>query len=523
MSTTIILADSIATPSISTNSLLTSNGIGQPGNILSRNGSTLSWADSSIIDTTNVNMNTKNITSNTITCTTLNTTTTNITNPTTFSNQINFTSPPISVSPTISSHLATKGYIDNNLTTKLYNLYLNTQPMNISGITGYKLSPVMPDIGSGMTGDIKTITQANTDVTVAKFISDEIGITEIPVSLWTLYIYGTCSSTLNNTRYKAKFELYRNSTTIFELGTSDNSSVQNTTNTLNPYAFRVNIKISTLRTTFPSDRIIITLNVNSDVASNQVITYFKPNFYSYAQLQVSNPITLPTTVWGTVNSDLNMDQYNIITSSISCPSKTLTVGNNSSEINIGTVTTATTLNISNTGGSIHVNSPLKPTYIESDNDPGIIVNGITTITTSTPTNHGYFVDINDRNLTTILSGNTNNDTNVITRNYIISKMGVYLIFFAGEFRTTAAASSNVSSCSVILKNFTTTTFICQQQYNMNFVSTSIASCKLNCGGIVVATQNNTQIDISAKLIFTGGTTQFVSGVQSYNINYVRIA
>ena len=100
---------------------------------------------------------------------------------------------------------------------------------------------------------------------------------------------------------------------------------------------------------------------------------------------------------------------------------------------------------------------------------------------------------------------------------------VYLIFFAGEFRTTSAANSTVYSCSVILKNFTTNTFICQQQYNMQFVSTSIASCKLNCGGIVVVTQNDTQIDISTKMIFTGGTNQFDDIPQSYNINYVRIA
>jgi len=524
---TTILANSITSPFINTTSLITSNGKGNTGNILSTNGSNLSWVNSSIISTgstsTNINMNNNNITANTVTTTNLNVT--NITsNSTTFANQISFTIPPISTTPTTSTQLATKDYIDTNLTTKLYNLYLNTQPITVigitgyqgitgnTGITGYSLSNTLYNISSGLTGNLTTNTILNTDVTIAKFISNEINIRQIPNSLWTLNIYGTIDNISNIVNYKAIFELYSNGSYTL-LGTSNNSTDHIALTSTNvPYNYILNIRISSPQTTLPTDRIIITLYAYTDSASgSQIVTYFKPNYYSYAQLQVSNSISslpIPKSIlWNnTAYSDLVMNTYNITGSSISCPSKTLTVGNNSSTINIGTVITATRINLGSTGGSIFLNSPLTPTYTTFSTTGSQI--GFWDNYEVQPASPVYFPT----------SGST------ITRSVTVGLPGIWLFFFTGTYQSNA--SSIIQSSSVIIKNFTTNTFICQHQQNMETTHSTNQFQRLHCSGIVVATSANTQIDITSSMLFTTGdstTNALWNLVNNYTTDMIRVA
>ena len=487
---TTITATSITTPSITTQSIILSSGIGATGTILSTNGTNLQWIALSTNSTntnitSDINMNTNNITNaTTITCTTLNTS--NIIGPTTIMSPATFTNPPNSTTPVNPNHLATKSYTDNLYSNNIYNLYLNTSnTILLSGTTYYT---------SGLPG-----------VSIGSFISDPIGITQLPISLWSLNIWGTISAITDPTNYYAVFNVYNNGS-ITLIGTSTNSANHIALTSTNiPYKYTVNVSLSSNKTTNTTDRILIELFAYkvSGTTSQSVITYFENPYYSYSQMQISS---LPSIWSGIANSNLNMNGFNITSTdnlNISCPNKILSFDNSGNNIIIGTDTTVpTTINLLSSGstGSIYMNKSAIRNY------------------SVTPTTGQIGEIINVSLLATPSFNSSGTEVEVASR---LLQPGVWIVNANSGFLNTTSGTTNITRMAIYIKNGET--FICQDEYNG---ASSVAAASLNilfCSGIIGITTQST-IKLYQAMTFSGGAYR-VANANSTNFmfQFVRVA
>lgn len=508
---TTILPNSITTPSISTSSFLLLNGKGETGTILSTTGSNLQWISSgsnSNSTTISSDINTTTISNaNTITSTNLNTPTISITNPIT--NTLTFNTPPTSSNPTTSSQLATKEYVDKILPERFINLYLNKSVPGF--LSNYSALQTTTTTQTNQT--TTTITgSANSKTLIGSFISDPINITKLPICIWNLYIWGTINNLTDPTNYVADFQLYRSGNFI-NLGTSNNSAnhIATTANTI-PYKYNINISLSSEIQTNLDDRIVIKLyayKVSGPTASQIVTTYFEQNYYSYAQIQVITPITLfrPNPLFGTIaNSNLYMtlpaSGTAEITSTenytITCPSNTLTIGGPT--IYIGnSVPAPTTINLLSPGstGSIYVNKRIILSYSPRLPGDGQIGETITYKTlASTPTF-------------------TSNSPLSIT--YPLNK-GVWIVNANSGFLT--VTSGNVSNMSIYIKNGST--FICRNDYSMQYTSPINAVQVLSCSG-VIDILSSTTITLFQEMTFSSGTYRIANADFNYSVQFARVA
>ena len=510
-STTSITPNLITTNTVNTNSLILSTGTGATGSILSTNGRNLLWitpSTSSTSITSNIDMNFNNITNvNTINCTTLNATT--IVGPTTIVNPVTFANPPTSITPSNSSELATKSYVDN-LSSNFYNLYLNTSiTIPLSETTYYTLSKT-PTTITNQTILTTSSSAGLPGTSIGSFISDPIGITQLPISLWCLNIWGTISSLTDPTNYYAKFSLYNNDTTITitPIGTSTNSANHIAlSSTTIPYKYTVNLTLSSNIPTNTTDRILIELFAYkvSGTTTQTVTTYFETPYYSYLQIQLSNPITSLPSIWsGIVNSDLKMNSFNITSTenmSISCPNKILSFDNSGNTINIGTDTSVpTTINLLTAGstGSIYMNKPAQINY-------------------TTP-NIGHIGEIINVPLLTPPSLPSGQQVEVAS--YLL-KPGVWIVNATSGFSNSTGGGS-IRNMTIYITNGETV--ICQHQSNAAADSTLNASNILGCSGIIGIT---TQSTIKLYQSMTNTTTNISGTVANAALNFmfqfVRVA
>ncbi len=514
LNTTSISHNSINTPSISTKSLTTTNGYGATGSILTNNGSSMQWvASSSQIDPTNIqndiNMNNNNI-SNATTVNCANLYTSGISGPTTITNPITFNSPPMSVTPTISTHLATKEYVDTTLSSGIYILYFNlSQP--VSGTTFCRLSNIR-STSTYVTETTISGTSPSDPKLIKSFLSNPIGITQLPVSLWTFNIYGTIDNITDQTNYYAVCELYRNNSVISTIGISNNSAnhIALTSTNVLPYVYKVSMSLSSSITTNPSDQILISLYAYtvSGTGSRNIITYFEDIFPSYVQIQVSTPITLlpsnPTWV-STSYSNLKMNNYNIISNnnmSISCENKLLSLGSDSPVINIASNSTqAITINLNTSdSGSIFINKWFVIQY--------------TTLPTTSQI--GQIISV---------PYTTGNNALVSNQEKLISEQivppGVWLVNANSGCNNTTFPST-FSLIELYLK--IGSTIICRQQNNMIGGTSGVAfAFTLQCNTFFSLTTSST-VGLYQKVIFTGGVNVVsAAGEFDYNFNFVRVA
>ena len=522
---TTISSNSISTNTVNLNSLILSNGRGQTGNILSTNGTDLVWVTPSIGVTgitgitgitSNLNMQSNNITNaNTINCTTLNST--NIIGPSTITNPVTFANPPISITSTNLSTLATKSYVDNVSLNNIYNLYLNkSSTILLSGTTYYALSNT-PTTTISQILQTQTSTAGFPGASIGSFISEPIGITQLPTSLWCLNIWGTISSLTDATNYYAEFSLYNNDTTITitPIGTSTNSANHIALTSTNiPYKYTVNFTLSSSRTTNTTDRILIELFLyKSSVTTTQTVTtYFENPYYSYSQIQISNPISSLPSIWsGIVNSDLNMNNFNITSTgdmSISCPNKILSFDNlGTTGIFIGTNTSVpTVINLLSPGstGSIIISKPILPSY------------------TTTPTTGkiGEIIDV--PLLTTPALPSTGEGVEVAS--YLL-KPGVWIVSATSGFINTII-NGTIRNITIYIKNGDT--FICQHQTNAQSNSNvgPGTTHQLSCNGIIgITTESTIKLYQAIKISIANAYTVAPSSDTAlmFKFQFVRIA
>ena len=503
-----ISSTSITTPKLITNSLTIYNGNGITGNILSKNDNGLNWIVSPNNTSSNLNMDNNNIT-DTLNITSSNVITSNISTAT-FSNQTIFSTAPISILPTLSSQLVTKKYVDD-ISNDICNLYLNysqTEIVPLQGNTGYfKLSNTPSGItGQGITGT----TVRTTPTLISSFITDPINITNIPASLWVLNLYtGITSTSYEFTMY---FELYQYSNgEISIIGTSANSGDINTTPNNYPDLYKMSLPITSARTTYLTDRLIIRLYfISTRPTSTTYSIYFENNNYSYLQIIANNNQSQIVSGYG---NNLNMNSYNITsTNNMSIYSTSpfpITIGNSSSVINIGTDTSITTnINLGYSGAGL-VNSrynylfnPLTPNYnvLPSSNHLGQI------ITYSRPG----------------ITGISSNST--ITNTYTVPYLGRWALFGTAGFYI-AATGGTISKITFQSVQSGSSWTIFKQEYYGTQTPTSIGYGNiLNGSGIFDATTDPYRsFTIRQTITFTGGTYRtYNSSTDPYIVRVIRL-
>jgi hypothetical protein len=374
---TTILPESITTPSITLSSITDSNGsTGASGYVLSSTGNGIVWIsppinnNNSDLDMNNYSINNAGI----INCTNVNVI--NVTSETTFANQISFSTPPICLTaPTMLNHLTTKEYTDNKLASSgVYNLYLNrtetvTVPLTI-GSTGY--SVLSNSISSKSTQTmITTSATFNKTVPIVSFISNILNTTQIPSSLFNLNIYGNNITGNHNVCYEFNVKLYRGGV-IIPLGSSKSSIILNHASGY-PRLYTMSVSIPTSQPTNLTDRIVIELYATntSTTTTCTLHTYFEYTWYSYLQIQSNTMNPFKISKWvETATSDLTMNGYNITSTTamtISSPNKTLSLGNNSSVINIEKNIDSNIYIGGITGSTIYLGQPLTLNYVNIGN------------------------------------------------------------------------------------------------------------------------------------------------------------
>jgi len=246
--------------------------------------------------TSNLNMGTYDITS---TSGTLDISANNIQ----ITGQANFVSPPHIPEPILGNDAASKGYVDSLVGQYSggFNLFLNysdTSTFNPS----YKVLSQTVSISAVQTVDI---TFSSGTQEVAQFITEPLGVTEIPTGLWDAFIFGSVSSTGGDVHYT--FQLFKVtalgvSTLITTSGISPdvNSSPNN-----NPTSYSMIALISSPVTLDLTDRIAFVLNATKTGGSSTTLrTFFEGTYYSFFQstLNAVTTILSSNNTWTGINN-----------------------------------------------------------------------------------------------------------------------------------------------------------------------------------------------------------------------------
>jgi len=205
--------------------------------------------------------------------------------------QVEFNTPPHSVTPILGNDITTKDYVDSLVGQYSggFNLFLNYSQSVVVNSISYK--SFSPTVSSASNQIVSTITDG-TNQLIASFISDPINILEIPTGLWNMALNGGVSSAGGVLNYF--FKIRRNRAgVISDLITSGNSPDINATPSSNPDTYHMNATISTAIPLLLTDRIIIEIYcIKTSGASVTLNTYFEGDYYSYIQTTLNAGTTL---------------------------------------------------------------------------------------------------------------------------------------------------------------------------------------------------------------------------------------
>jgi hypothetical protein len=244
--------------------------------------------------------------------------------------QTDFNLPPTAPSPTLGDQVATKGYVDSLVGQYAggYNLFLNYS----------QVAPLFPAF-KVLTGEISTSLGTNTTNTitngtqdVATFITEPLGLTEVPIGLWDLFIYGTVSGIGGDVHYT--FQLWKEDIlgNATPLGTSGISADVNAI-AGNPTVYSCVLAITTTQVLDLTDRLFIIVKVQkTGVNTVDVVTYFEGNYYSFIQTSLNAGTTL-------LGSDNTWTGNNAFELDITTPAISSTTGN----LDVGSSGSVTTL------------------------------------------------------------------------------------------------------------------------------------------------------------------------------------
>jgi hypothetical protein len=281
------------------------NTAGTNGYVITSNGTTASWQPAGggggWVGTaeSNLDMVTYDITSSTGTLN-LNATDIEITG------QANFVSPPHIPEPILGNDAASKGYVDSLVGQYSggFNLFMNYSNTDPTYTTFKELSAL---VNSAAQQTVPTSLTTNSPFLLSQFITLPLGITEIPIGLWDLFLYSKVNTAQDSTT--AYFELWKRPPVGLDvlLGTSGTSGDINNTNT--PTSYSMTLTISTAISLQLSDRVYIKV-YGQTTHNNTVIltTYYEGNNYSFVQTTLNSGTTLLSSnnTWtGTNNFVLN--------------------------------------------------------------------------------------------------------------------------------------------------------------------------------------------------------------------------
>ena len=272
------------------NELLIRGGAGNAGQVLTSGGTnnSFTWttpASSGWVGTatSNLNMGTYDITS---TSGTLDISATDIQ----ITGQANFVSPPHIPEPILGNDAASKGYVDSLVGQYSggFNLFMNYSNTDPTYTTFKELSPLV-DSASQQTVPINLTT--NSPFLLSQFITAPLGITEIPIGLWDLFLYALVDTAQDSTN--TYFELWKRPAVGADvlLGTSGLSGDINNTN--NPTSYSMSLTISTTITLALTDRVYIKI-YGQTTHNNTVVltTYYEGVSYSFLQTTLNSGTTL---------------------------------------------------------------------------------------------------------------------------------------------------------------------------------------------------------------------------------------
>jgi len=150
----------------------------------------------------------------------------------------------------------------------------------------------------------RTLLTLNQEVSIAKFMSEPLGVSEIPIGLWDMIIYGSVDNIDGNINYYYKLHKYSGGVIVLpEIGQSSLSPDVNTVTSLitpNPTSYPSNLTISSPVTLNNTDRVYIELFAKKTTGTASVVltTYFEGGYYSY----VGTSLNAGTTLLGSENT-----------------------------------------------------------------------------------------------------------------------------------------------------------------------------------------------------------------------------
>ena len=282
------------------------NVYGTAGQVLTSGGAigSLSWADAGggWVGTaeSDLNMDIYAITSN---AGTLNLTATDID----ITGQATFNSPPHVPEPILGNDAASKGYVDSLVGQYSggFNLFLNYSQTS-GAFPTYK---VLAQTISSAVGQEVDITFTSGTQEVARFITEPLGITELPAGLWDAFIYGSVSGTGGDVHYSFQLNKVTSAGVSTPIATSGISPDVNASPNNNPTSYSMIASITAPVTLELTDRVAFVLSVTKTGTNTITLqTFFEGSYYSFVQSTLNAGTTLLSSnnTWtGTNNFALN--------------------------------------------------------------------------------------------------------------------------------------------------------------------------------------------------------------------------
>jgi surface protein len=259
---------------ISDSIILFNDSSGNDGDVLTKSLNKLTWAPP--LGSKDVDFNNKNVS--------------NI-NDLTVNGQATFTTPPHIPDPVLGNDAASKGYVDSLVGQYSggFNLFMNYSNTAPEPNTSFKeLSPLV-DAATQQSVSISLTT--NSPFLLTQFITSEIGITEIPIGLWDLFLYALVNEDKDTTT--AYFELWKKPIigVDLKLGTSGSSGDINNKTTATSYS--MSLTISTAIPLQLNDRLYIKIYGQTNHNNTVILTtYYEGNSYSFLQTTLNAGTTL---------------------------------------------------------------------------------------------------------------------------------------------------------------------------------------------------------------------------------------
>jgi hypothetical protein len=195
--------------------------------------------------------------------------------------QVVFSTPPHIPSPVLGNDAASKGYVDSLVGQYSggFNLFLN-----YSQTSSNPTFKVLSQTVSSAVGQEVDITFTIGTQEVARFITEPLGITELPAGLFDAFIYGSVSGQGGDVHYSFQLVKYDSAGNSIPIITSGISPDVNSSPNNNPTSYSMLAPITSPVAFALTDRLAIILNVTKTGGGEVTLrTFFEGSYYSFVQ------------------------------------------------------------------------------------------------------------------------------------------------------------------------------------------------------------------------------------------------